>query len=194
MAVKVSPSALRALALHLEMVSKNVRSHGGHGWTYDEEVKELNLAAEELEAFQKREHAELNPKGRLGYVLIFEMERPCLPSIYEQLDLIKPFGDAGRRIFETVNFYKSSVVLVTGKTSAGPWVKIHKPSHELPFPHLHEGGTPEKVLELLGYKFDPARVVHTGFHNVAKNYPNVLAADLKVYLLPKVDAPPTPEN
>ncbi len=48
-----SPSALRAHALHLEAVTKNVRSHGGHGWTYDEEIKELNTAAADIERYRR---------------------------------------------------------------------------------------------------------------------------------------------
>lgn len=46
--MNASPSALRALAFHLEVVSKNSRRHGGHGWTYDDEVRQLHAAAEEL--------------------------------------------------------------------------------------------------------------------------------------------------
>lgn len=46
--MKASPSALRAHATHLESVTKNVRSRGGHGWTYDDEIVLLRDAADEL--------------------------------------------------------------------------------------------------------------------------------------------------
>lgn len=48
-----SPSALRALAIHLETVSENNRSHGGAGWTYDEEIVQLRAAAEELQTMRR---------------------------------------------------------------------------------------------------------------------------------------------
>lgn len=46
--MKIQASTLTALATHLEIVSKNARSHGGHGWTYDYEVTQLRAAANEL--------------------------------------------------------------------------------------------------------------------------------------------------
>jgi len=44
----VTTTALTALATHLEIVSKNSRGRGGHGWTYDEEIAMLRTAAEEI--------------------------------------------------------------------------------------------------------------------------------------------------
>ena len=49
--MKSQPSELRALALHLEQVSVNNRKT--HGWTYDEEVKQLNTAADDLARAQR---------------------------------------------------------------------------------------------------------------------------------------------
>lgn len=50
--MKTQVSALAALATHLEVVSKNARSHGGHGWTYDEEIEMLRTAADELKSMR----------------------------------------------------------------------------------------------------------------------------------------------
>jgi hypothetical protein len=47
--MKTQVSALNALATHLELESKNVRSHGGHRWTYDEEIEMLRSAAADMQ-------------------------------------------------------------------------------------------------------------------------------------------------
>lgn len=41
--------ALRSLADHLAKVTSTVRTHGGHGWTYEDEIAELHRAAAEIE-------------------------------------------------------------------------------------------------------------------------------------------------
>lgn len=46
--MKTNTNALTALADHLEALTKNARSHGGHGWTYDEEITMLRTASEEM--------------------------------------------------------------------------------------------------------------------------------------------------
>ncbi len=51
--MQASPSALRAHATHLELVSKNSRSHAGHGWTYDDEVELMRAAADELQSLRE---------------------------------------------------------------------------------------------------------------------------------------------
>lgn len=48
-----SSSALRALAHHLEAVSQTSRRHGGHGWTYDDEIIQLNAAATAMDELRK---------------------------------------------------------------------------------------------------------------------------------------------
>ncbi len=53
MQTRASTGLLRALASHLETVSQSSRAHGGTGWTYDDEVKDLRRAAAELEAMRK---------------------------------------------------------------------------------------------------------------------------------------------
>lgn len=41
---------LRKLADHLERVNATVRTHGGHGWTYDEEIPMLRASADVLDS------------------------------------------------------------------------------------------------------------------------------------------------
>ena len=47
--MKTKATDLTTLAAHLERVSANSRGHGGHGWTYDEEIEMLRTAAQELD-------------------------------------------------------------------------------------------------------------------------------------------------
>lgn len=46
--MKTSPSELRALALHLEIVTHNNQVKGGRGLTYHEEIIMLRRAADEI--------------------------------------------------------------------------------------------------------------------------------------------------
>ena len=46
------PNALNALALHLDAVSRINSGHRGAGWTYDDEVRTLKIAAEEITALR----------------------------------------------------------------------------------------------------------------------------------------------
>lgn len=50
--MKSIPHDLRELARHLDTVTKNNRSHGGAGFTYDEEVKLLRAVAVRLERYE----------------------------------------------------------------------------------------------------------------------------------------------
>lgn len=54
--MNTSVSALRAHALHLEALTKNVRlgaRSGWSGWTYDDEIRLMRDAADEIQALRK---------------------------------------------------------------------------------------------------------------------------------------------